>query len=136
MGLLNRFRKKKAEEEIREKKEEKEEISDLERICKGDKEVYEALRTTMLLDPRKVEVPLKEAAKRAKDFEKQKDRIRAKTWYEVAGGLAIYEGDVDKVKEYFSKCAELSPDSNYTILKIPEKAVSKALEYYKQYLKE
>ncbi len=128
MGFLDRFRKKKVEEKT-------EEISDLERICMGDKEVYEALRRTMLLDPRKVGVPIKEAIKRAKDFEKQKDKLRAKTWYEVAGGLAIYEGDVEKVKEYFGKCVKLSPESNYAILKIPEKAVSKAQEYYQKYLK-
>lgn len=111
-------------------------MSSLEKICMGDKEVYEALRRTMLLDPRRIEVPLKEAVKKAKDFEKQKDNLRARMWYEVAGGLAIYEGDVDKVKKYFGKCAELSPESNYAILKIPERAVSKAQEYYQKYLKE
>jgi len=136
MGLLDRFRKKKVEEEAEEKKEEAEEISDLEKICMGDKEVYKALRETMLLDPRKVEVSLKGAVERAKDFEKQKDDLRAKTWYEVAGGLAIYEGDVKKVKEYFGKCAQLSPDRDYIILKIPERAVSKAKEYYQKHLKE
>ena len=136
MGFLDRFRKKKAEEAAVEKKEAVEETSDLEKICMDDKEAYEALRGTMLLDPRKVEVSLKEAIKKAKDFEKQKDNIRARTWYEVAGGLAIYEGDVKKVKEYFGKCAELSPDSNYAILKFPERAVSKAHEYYQKHLKE
>ncbi len=131
MGFLDRFRKKKVEE----KKEEVEEMSDLEKICMDDKEAYEALRGTMFLDPRKVETSLKEAIEKAKDFEKQKDKLRARTWYEIAGGLAIYEGDVKKVEECFGKCAKLSPDSNYTILKIPERAVSKAQEYYQKYLK-
>jgi tetratricopeptide (TPR) repeat protein len=136
MGFLDKFRKKKVEEETIEREEKAEEMSDLEKICMGDKEVYEALRETMLLDPRKVEVSLKEAIKKAKDFEKQKNNLRARTWYEVAGGLAIYEGDVEKVKKCFSKCVELSPESSYAILKIPERAVSKAQEYYQKHLKE
>lgn len=134
MGFLDKFRKKKVEKAVEEKKK-VEEMSDLEKICMGDKEVYEALRETMFLDPRKVEVSLKEAAKKAKDFEKQKDNLKAKTWYEVAGGLAIYKGDVKMVKKYFDKCAELSPDRDYTIIKIPERAVSKAQEYYQKHLK-
>ncbi len=134
MGFLDRFRKKKAEEE-KEKKEEMEEMSDLEKICMDDKEAYEALRGTMFLDPRNIETPLKDAVKKAKDFEKQKDNLRAKTWYEIAGGLAIYEGDAKNVEKYFSKCAELSPDRDYPIVKIPERAVNKAQEYYRKYLK-
>lgn len=136
MGFFDRFRKKKVEEAAVEEKEAVEEMSDLEKICMDDKEVYEALRGTMLLNPRKLEVSLKDAVKKAKDFEKQKDNLRARMWYEVAGGLAIYEGDVEKVKESFGKCAKLSPHSNYTILKIPEKAVEKAQEYYQKHLKE
>ena len=62
--------------------------------------------------------------------------VEARIWYEVAGGLAIYEGDVEQVKKYFSKCKELSPNSAYPILEIPEKAVGKAQEYYRKYLKE
>lgn len=133
MGFLDRFRKKKVEEVI-EEKEEVEEVSDLEKICEGDREVYEALRGVMFLDPRKVEVSLKEAVKKAKDFEKKKDNLRARTWYEIAGGLAIYDGDADKVEKYFGKCAELAQDRDYPIVKIPERAVNKAQEYYQRYL--
>jgi hypothetical protein len=130
LGFLDIFRKKKAEAE----KEEKEEMSDLERICMDDKEAYEALRGTMFLDPRKVETSFKEVVKKAKDFERQKDNLRAETWYKIAGGLAIYEGDAKKVEKYFGKCAELAPDIDYPIVKIPERAVNKAQEYYRKYL--
>ena len=135
MGFLDRFRKKRVEEETVEEKEEVEEVGDLERVCMGDKEVYEALRGTMFLDPRNIEVSMKDSEKKAKEFEKKGDKLRARTWYETAGRLAIYEGDVEKVKKYFGKCAELSPDSDYTILKILERAVSKAQEYYQKHLK-
>lgn len=127
MGFFGRFRKM---------KEEVEQMSDLEKICAGDIEAYEALYRTMLLDPRAVEVSMKEAAEKARSLEKQEGSLVVRTWYQLAGALAIYEGDVKKVKKYFGKCAELSSDDDYTILIIPERAVSKAQEYYMQHLKE
>jgi hypothetical protein len=46
-------------------------------------------------DPRKVGVTMKEAAENAKKFEKENDLVRAKAWYQIDGGLALYE-DVKK----------------------------------------
>jgi hypothetical protein len=132
MGLLDFIRKRKKESvEIR--TEQQRQITELEQLCGDDKETYEALLNTMFLYPRKVGVTMKEAAENAKKFEKENDLVRAKVWYQIAGGLAIYEGDVKKVVEYFSKCEKLSGVS-YPILKNPEKAVAKAQEYYKKYL--
>ena len=134
LGLLDRFRKGKKEEKnfaIEQPKI----VTELERLCGGDKEMFEALFHTMFLDPRKVKVSMKEAVENAKKFEKAKDYVRAKAWYEVAGGLAIYEGDTEKVKEFFGKCEKISPEAKYSILKNPEKAVAKAQEYYKKHLK-
>ena len=134
LGLLDIFRKK-------EKKAEKLNIettkvmTELEQICGDDQETYEALINSMFLDPRKIEVSMKEAVKNAEKFEKAKVSLRAKIWYEIAGGLAIYEGDVKKVVEFFSKCEKISPGTKYRILKNPEKAVVKAQEYYKKHLK-
>ena len=130
MGLLDRFRKKKKIDVETAKI-----ISELEHLCGDDKETYEALLNTMFLDPRKVGTSMKEAAENAKKFEKAKDFVRARTLYEIAGGLAIYEGNVKKVVEFFSEIEKISPDTKYAILKNPEKAVAKAQEYYKQYLK-
>lgn len=135
MGILDRLLgRKKAEEKSPEKGEAT--ITELEKFLANDKETYEALQGTMLLDPRKIEVSMEEAVKKAKELEKQKDTMRARVWYEVAGGLAIYAGDVKKVKEYFSKCAKLSPNIEYPILKNTERTVQKAQEYYKKYLME
>ena len=137
MGLLDRFRKKKTKEQAQTKQTKGvKEATELEKICADDKESYEALRESMFLDPRKLDVSMKDSIEKAKSFEKQGKPVEARIWYEVAGGLGIYEGDVAKVKEYFSKCKELSPNSAYPILKIPEKAVGKAQEYYRKYLKE
>ncbi|MBS7616485.1 hypothetical protein KEJ45_04735 [Candidatus Bathyarchaeota archaeon] len=136
MGLLDIFKKKKKGEEKTGAKtqEASAQTTSLEQFCGDDKETYEALVETMFLDPRKIGVSMKEAAENAKNYEKGKDLTRAKVWYRIAGGLAIYEGNVEKVVEYFSKCEKLSPESSYPILKNPEKAVAKAQEYYKQFL--
>lgn len=133
MGIFDRLLgRKKTEEESPEKAEET--TTELEKFLADDKETYEALQRTMPLDPRKVHLSVKEAVKKAKELEKQGDALRARVWYEVAGGLAIYEGDVKKVKECFSKCAKLSPGIEYPILKDTERAVQKAQEYYRKYL--
>lgn len=94
--------------------------TELRTICADDLEVYEALRTTMLLDPKKIENSMEEIVEKGK--------------YAIAGGLAIYKGDVEKVKEYFSKYAEQT-GKKLKILEIPERAVEKAQEYYAKYLK-
>ena len=132
MGILDRFRKKKIETIVAERPT----VTELEEFCGDDKEVYQALFNTMFLDPRKTGTSIEEAVQKAKDFEGQKDSVKARVWYEIAGGLAIYENNPKKVVEYFTKLQELSPGETYFILKIPEKAVSKAQEYYKKYLKE
>ena len=130
MGILKRFRKEE------EKKTQKEVKTELEMLCGDDKETFEALRKIMFLNPRKAGIPMKEAIKNAEESEKSGDLIRAENWYKIAGGLAIANGDVQKVKQCFSKCEQLFPNKHYKILEIPEKAVQKAQEYYKKYLKE
>jgi len=130
LSKLARFRKKKEKA----KAEPATPMSELEKLCRDDKETYEALFNVMFLDPRKTGTSMKEAAENAKKSEKAKDFVKAKVWYQIAGGLAIYEGDVKKVVEFFSECERMSPGTTYPILKNPEKAVSKAQEYYRTYL--
>ena len=134
LKIFSKFRKKKKEDEKPQEEEKK--STELEMLCGDDKETYEALLNTMFLDPRKIGTSMKEAAEKAKDLEKSGDLIRARTQYEIAGGLAIYEGNVKKVAKFFSECQKISPNISYSILKNPEKAIAKAKEYYKQYLKE
>lgn len=110
-------------------------ITALEQLCGEDKETYEALRHTMFLDPRKVGASMKEAAEKAKKFEKEKNSSRARLWYDIAGGLAIYEGNAKKVAEFFAESERIS-GIEYPIVKKAEKAVVKAQEYYKAYLKD
>jgi len=130
-GIL---KKKKTEKKVEAKVEIKK--TELEEICGEEKEVYEALQNTMYLDPRKIPTKMEEAAQKAKESEKAGDLLKARFWYETAGGLAIYQGDVKKVIQFFSQCQKLSPNMTYEILKNPEKTVQKAKEYYQKHLKE
>jgi hypothetical protein len=108
-------------------------VSDLEQLAGNDQATYEALAQTMFLDPRKIETPMKQAVENAKKGEKDGDLAKAGMWYEVAGGLAIYEGNVKKVVEYFGEAQRIL-HREYAILGNPEKAVALAQEYYKKYL--
>jgi len=135
LGLLDRFRRKKGDNKKKGAAKETSEVSELQQLCGDDKETYEALVSTMFLYPSKIGTSMKNAAEEAKKFEKAKDFVKATTMYEVAGGLALYAGDVDKVVEYFSGCERLSSSRKYPILKNPEKAVAIAQEYYKNHPK-
>ena len=135
MGILDRlFRKKREEKAVKESYKYKE-PTDLERICSDSPKLFEALKETMFLDPTKIEVSFEDAISRAKELEKSKDKLRAAVWYRIAGGLAIYEGNVSKVKECFTRYAKLT-GVNLKILEVADEAVKKAHEYYKKYLKD
>jgi hypothetical protein len=128
-----KFGKKKEEKE--KPSEEIKKPTELEMICGDDKEVYEALLWTMHFNPQKLGVSMQKAAKKAEESEKFGDLMETRKWYHIAGQLALYEGDVAKVKEYFGKCKDLFPEGHYKILEIPEKAIAKAREYYQKHLK-
>lgn len=132
MGLLDRLFKRRKKEGVPEKEEG--EKTELEVVCADDPEALEALRDVMFLDPRRINVSEEEAAAKAKEFEDAGDHFRAWVWYKIAGGLAIYHGDMGKVKQYFGRCAKLRPDASLKILEIPDRAVKKAQEYYARYL--
>lgn len=127
---MQRFRGRK---EKKSKVEHEGNVSELEQLTGNDKETYEALCSTMFLDPRKIETSLEQAADNAEKSEKDGDMARAGMWYEVAGGLAIYEGNVKKVIEHYTDAARVT-GRQYVILKNPKKAVAVAQEYYKKAL--
>jgi hypothetical protein len=104
----------------------------LEQICKDDKETCEAL-AYMFLDPRKIDTPIEEAVNKARKAEDEQDVASARMWYQVAGGLALYTGNTEKVVEYYGEAQRVT-NQKYPILNNPEKAVEKAQEYYKKSL--
>ena len=131
MGLLDRFRKKKEEVKTIESPKEG---TEFDRFFSKDPDVYDALKDFMFLDPRKIDIDLKKAEKRAGEFDKAGDKVRARVWYKIAGQLAIYEGNISKVKKLFKKYQELNPNVKLKILEIPDKAVKMAQEYYSRFL--
>ena len=135
MSFFKGLFKRKKKEEVIENAEEKSESTELETFCSDAPEILEALKDTMFINPLRFDVSLKDALSKAKQFEKEGDNVRAALWYRIAGGLAIYEGDVSKVKDYFSKYAKLT-GKKLKILEVTEEAVKKAQEYYQRYLKE
>ncbi len=108
-------------------------MSDLQQLVGHDKDTYDALASTMFLNPKNIDSSMKQAAENAQKADADGDRAKAGMWYHVAGGLAIYEGDVKKVVECFG-IAEKLTGRHYGILKNPEKAVAAAQEYYKKFL--
>ncbi len=134
MGRLDRFRRKSKKEEQKTTVTTPTAISKLEELCGADKETCAALYNAMMLDPKKCDMTMKDAAENAKKFEKERDYVKAGVLYRIAGGLAIYEGNAKKVIEYFSEAERLQPKEKFPILKNPEKAVDKAQEYYKTYM--
>jgi hypothetical protein len=107
-------------------------MSDLQELVGNDKETYDALAQTMFLNPKNIDSSMKQAAENAKKADTDGDKAKAGMWYHVAGGLAIYEGNVKKVAEYFG-IAEKITGRHYGILQNPEKAVAVAQEYYKKF---
>ena len=129
--FFDRFKRKKEEvTKVEEKPKVEEETNLLKKLCGDDKALYEDLSYSLYLEPRS-KGTYAEAIKKAKKAD-AKDALFA---YTNAGALALYEGNVDGVKEAFEKYAELSDRKYERIRKVPEKAVEIARKYYKEELK-
>jgi len=135
MAPLSIFKRKK--EEKVEKKEEKKTL--LEELCKGNKELYNALSRTLLLnvDSTKSAGGIDKRIERAQEYEEKIDHVRASIEYQVAGELALFEGKKDLAQKFFQKAAEVDPSSPYrSVLEFlakkenTEKAIAVAKEYY------
>lgn len=110
-----------------------EKLSDLQQLTGSDKDTYNTLASAMFLNPKNIEPSMKQAIESAKEAEAKGDKPKAGMLYQVAGGLAIYEGNVKKVVEYYNMAEKLT-GRHFAILKSPEKAVAVAQEYYKKFL--
>jgi hypothetical protein len=134
--LTELFKRKKTEKE--EKKSELTQKSLLEELCGENTELYEALSTTMLLNPRQASREgIGAIVEKAKGFEENGDFTRARIEYGLAGGIALYEAKADLVRKYFRKCAEIDPNYRYRKNfeffdqeENAERAVKIAQEYY------
>lgn len=131
MGIMDRFRRKETKVQTQSVKM----LSELEQICGEDKETYMALYHTMFLYPKRIHYTVKDAVENAKRYERERNLGRARIWYDIAGGIALYEGNSKKVAEFFSEAGKLS-GLDYPIVNRAEKAVAVAQVYYKKTLKD
>lgn len=136
LGIFKKT-KKETEEKAEKKVEEKTEKTLLEELCKGDNELYSALSASLLLNPEmtKKSGEMDARVEKAQEYEKNKNYLRARIEYQVAGELALYEGKMAQVQKLFKKAAEIDP--NYPnrsifefLVKNAEKAITVAQEYY------
>jgi len=83
----------------------------LEELCGDDRELYEVLSRTILLNP---EITAKEGinsfVEKAQEYEKTGDYIRARIAYQVAGEISLYEGKLAQIQKFFKRAAEVDPD--------------------------
>jgi hypothetical protein len=108
----------------------------LRELSGGDTDLYGALSRLIFLDPKKITLPLDAVLEEAQDYERQGNKLRAEVGYRIAGGIALYRGDVDGVNRHFAKAASFAGDSHpeyQVILKRSSDAVAIARKYYEEF---
>jgi hypothetical protein len=142
MPLLGFFRRK--EKETAETKKEThaaqkaEPKTLLDELCKGNRELREALSRALLLNPESI---IKEGidhhVQKAEEYEDAQKTTNARIEYQVAGQIALHDGKLPQMQKYFKKAAEIEPDSPYknafeylSKKENAEKAIAVAQEFY------
>jgi hypothetical protein len=103
----------------------------LQEICGQEKEVYEFLRNFLFLNPEMMKTNSDELIERARKEEEAGEKDKAMVSWRIAGGLALYEGNLEKVKLCFSQYERLS-GKDLKISEIAEKVLERAREYYQK----
>jgi hypothetical protein len=130
LGIFGR-KKKKAETEIKQK-------TLLEELCKDDKELYETLNHTLLLNPdQSMAEGIQFNIDKAQEYEKNKDATKARIAYQAAGEISLYEDKLTQAQKFFKKAAEVDPGyahrgifEYYSNKDNAERALAVAQEYY------
>lgn len=108
-------------------------MSRLQEITGNDPEMYRSMSRLLFIDPKKIMTSLEEAVSQATSFESAGSMTRAEVWYRIAGGIALYRGDVEGVRKFFEKAASISGNSKpeyRTVATRSQEAVSIARKYY------
>jgi len=130
LGIFGR-KKKPSETETRQK-------TLLEELCKDDKELYETLNHTLLLNPdQSMAEGIQFNVDKAQEYENNKDATKARIAYQAAGEISLYEGKLTQAQKFFKKAAEVDPDyAHRGIFEYfgnkdnAERALAVAQEYY------
>ena len=138
MASLGIFRKKKKEE--KEAATQPTQKTLLEELCGGDRELYQVLSRTILLNPEMtVKDGINSYVEKAQQHEETGDNVEARVAYQLAGEISLYEGKLTQAQKFFKKAAEVDP--NYVNRKVfeyyskkenAERALAVAKEYYRK----
>lgn len=86
----------------------------IEELCGSDKELCDASSILLLMNP---ELVVREGvdsfAAKAQEYERAKDTLKARIAYQVAGGIALYEGKLSQAQSLFKKAAEIDPSYSF-----------------------
>jgi len=110
----------------------------LDELCRGNKELREALGRTLLLNPEAmVKEGIESHVEKAEEYEEAQRTTNARIEYQVAGQIALHDGKLPQVQKLFKKAAEIEPDSPYVKAfeyfgkkENAEKAIAVAQEFY------
>lgn len=141
MPLLGFFRRKKETTETKketQKAQKAEPKTLLDELCKGNKELHEALSRALLLNPETtVKEGIESHAQKAEEYENDQRTTNARIEYQIAGQIALHDGKLPQMQKYFKKASEIEPDSPYTKAfeylskkENAEKAIAVAQEFY------
>lgn len=134
--MIGLFRKKKDQTASPRNSAESQEpmvLSKLQEITANDSDMYQSLSRLLFLDPKKITTSLEDAVSQAGAFESSGNRTRAEVWYRIAGGIALYRGDVDSVRKFFEKASFIAGDRRpeyKTIAGRSQDAVNLARKFY------
>ena len=110
----------------------------LDELCGGNKELREALSRALLLNPETtVKEGIESHVEKAEEYEKAQRITNARIEYQIAGQIALHDGKLQQMQEFFKKAAEIEPDSPYRKAfeyfgkkENAERAMGVALEFY------
>jgi len=130
------FRKKKKEEQTELKQPRQKTL--LEELCGNDRELYEVLSRTILLNPK---TALNEGTdsyvEKAQTHEKDGNLTQARIAYQMAGQISLYKGKLQQVQRFFKKAAEVEPEYSSSAFfeffdkkENAERAIAVAKEFY------
>ena len=110
----------------------------LDELCRGNKELHEALSRALLLNPEAmVKEGIESHVEKAEEYEKAQRTTNARIEYQVAGQIALHDGKLPQVQKFFKKAAEIEPNSPYRKAfeyfgkkENAERAIGVALEFY------
>ncbi len=105
----------------------------LQELCGSDDEIYVALSRLLLLDPKKISPPIESFLSEAQDYELKGNRFKAEVGYRIAGSMSLWNGDSERVRNYFTKASLIAGDARPeygTITKRANDAVAIARKYY------